>query len=701
MSTLQKPQKHPPCRKACPADVNVQAYVGLIAQGRFEEALKVVRRSIPFPSVCGRVCFSPCEDACRRRDVDGSVGIRILKRLVADKEFEAETKTKTKSIPKSHNEKIAVIGSGPAGLTAAYELAKAGYPVTVFEASKELGGCLRYHIPEYRLPENVLQSEIEHIQKTGVEIKTQTTFGKDISFEEINNHYAAIFIATGAHKCINLNLEGGQLNGVLHAISFLERVRQGKPTDLGKNVVIIGGGNVAIDAARTARRLNSGSKQVMVVYRRSEKEMPAHRKEVEDARYEGVNFQFLAAPTRILGKDGHVTGLECIKTSLGPPDKSGRRRPIPIKNSEYVLPTDSILMAIGEVPETSFLPKEIEVAKGNRVVVDEITLQTNIPNVFAGGDAVTGPASVIEAIAAGKKAAVSVDRYIQGADLKKDRDSAVHETTWFSEDKKISNRPRQTIPCLDKQQRLCGFKEVELGLPTATGLAEARRCLFCGPCTECLEPEEYCEADEPVIDEDRCIACANCQKICEYGAIIIEKSKAKVDSTLCKGCGTCLVECPATAITMKHYSDKKVLDKIRKAATGAEKSDIPQIVAFFCKWSYNQETELQWPKNVQVIQVKCSGRIDPLHVLEALNRGVHGVLIVSCPPEDCHYIFGGNAAHKRLRSLKKLVQVVGINPQRIHFQESSVGGEQHIVYCLNRFTEELKKSPLAPKLVEA
>ncbi len=700
-SVLQEQEKHPPCRRACPAHVNVQAYIGLVAQGRFEEALEVIRRSIPFPSVCGRVCFSPCEDACTRRDIDGSVGIRILKRLVADKEFETETRAKAKPVPKSRNEKIAVIGSGPAGLTAAYELAKTGYPVTVFETAAEPGGCLRYHIPEYRLPENVLRSEIEYIKETGVEIKAQITVGKDISFEDLKASYAAVFLATGAHRCINLNLEGGQLNGVLHAITFLERVRQGEPTDLGENVAIIGGGNVAVDAARTARRLESGSKRVTVVYRRSEKEMPAHRKEIEDARIEGVTFHFLAAPTRILGKKGRVIGLECVKTSLGPTDQSGRRRPVPIEDSEFVLPADSVLTAIGEIPETSFLPKDIEVAKGNRVVVDEVTLQTNIPNVFAGGDAITGPASVIEAIAAGKKAAISIDRFIRGVDLKTDREREVPETTWLSEDTQVDTKPSQIMPCLEREQRISGFQEVELGLPVVAGLIEARRCLFCGPCTECLEPEDYCEADEPIIDEDRCIACANCQKICEYGAIKVEKSRAKVDSTLCKGCGTCLVECPADAISMKRLSDEKILSKIQEAATEAGKSETPQIVAFLCKWSYSPKVELKWPKNVHVVQVKCSGRVDPLHVLEALNCGADGVLVVSCPPKDCHYVSGGDAAHRRLRNLKKLIQVVGIPPQRIQIQESTVGEEQRIIQCMNRFTGDLKQGQFTPTMVKA
>jgi len=603
-------------------------------------------------------------------------------------------KEKPKPVPKTHSEKTAVIGSGPAGLTAAHELAKMGYPVTVFESASKSGGSLRYCIPEYRLPEKVLNAEIEYIRETGVEIRTDTTIGKDTTIDEIKRKgYSAIFIATGAHRCVNLNLEGEELSGVFYALDFLKDIHIGKHAKLGCKVAIIGGGNVAIDAARTARRLVPN--EVTIIYRRSEKEMPAHHKEVEEAKLEGVKFHFLAAPKRVLGKNGKVVGIECIKTALGPPDESGRRRPVPVEGSEFVVPIDSVLLAIGEIPDISFLPKEVELVRRNRVAVDEATLETKLSGVFAGGDVVTGPASVIEAIAAGKKAAVSIDRYINGQDLKAGRAKEVPEITWVSEKNIPEKKPRQTMRYLEPEERVSCFKEVELGLTLDAGLLEARRCLFCGPCSECLEMEELCEADNALVDEDRCIACANCEKVCEYDAIKVEKSVAKVHPVLCKGCGTCAVECPAEAITMQIFSDEKISAQIKDAAALWTAKKQPQILAFVCNWSYNANG-FEWPQNTNVVPVRCSGRVDPLHVLHAYMLGADGVLIVSCDSKDCHYGFGSSTAEKRVKQMKEWLQAVEIEPDRLRMERSSVGNEKYLSEVLKSFTAKLESIGLTP-----
>ncbi|MFX1495289.1 MAG: FAD-dependent oxidoreductase [Promethearchaeota archaeon] len=686
--TLDK--KYPPCRKACPAGINVQAYIALIAQGKFKEALEIIRKSIPFPSVCGRVCFSPCEDACTRNNIDEPLSIRSLKRLVADYEFVSGTIEKPRPVPKTHSEKIAIIGSGPAGLTAAYELVKMGYPVTVLESAPKLGGSLRYCIPEYRLPEKVLDAEIDYIVGTGVKIRTDTTIGKDITIDEIKKQgFQAIFIATGAHHCVSLNIEGEELSNVFHALDFLKEVRVGSPVELGNSVAVIGGGNVAIDAARTARRL--GSNEVTIIYRRSEEEMPAHRKEVEEAKIERVKFHFLASPKRILGKDGKVVRIECIKTELGPPDDSGRRRPVPIEGSEFVIPVDSVLLGIGEMPDVSFLPKEVEVARGNRMVVDEVTFETKLPGIFAGGDAVTGPASVIEAIAAGKRAAVSIDRFVTGLDLKAGRTEAVPETTWVSEKNIFEKKTAQTMHCLEPADRVSCFKEVELGLTPKAGLLEAHRCLFCGPCSECLGTLELCEEDKALVDEDRCIACTNCEKVCEYGAIKVKSSAAKVDPLLCKGCGTCAVECPAEAITMQNFSDKKIEAQIKDAAASWTAKKEPQTLAFVCNWAYNSDTDdFEWSQSTHVIPVKCSGRVDPIHVLRAFMLGADGVLVISCDSKDCHYVLGSSIAEKRVGQMKEWLQAVGINSERLQMERSSVGNEKNLSKALENFSEKLK-----------
>lgn len=396
------------CYKRCPQELKLPEIFlsakSLAAEQGYlqglKKALEIIKREIPLPAVCCWVCFHP-----ERAKVDRRMVVSAL-------EPEEE---ETSPLPKTRGEKIAIIGSGPAGLTAAHELAKKGYPVTIFETMHEPGGMLRKCIPEYRLPKTVLDTEIKRIEKLGVEIRTGTTVGKDLTIDDLlQRGYKAVFIATGAHKSRKLGVEGEGLKGVLHALDFLGDMNLGKRVKLGDRVAVVGGGNVAIDAARTALRL--GSKEVNILYRRSREEMPANPWEAGEAESEGVKTQFLVAPKRILGKDGRVTAVECIRMELGEPDESGRRRPIPIEGSEFTMDLESVILAIGEAPDLLLLPKGIEVAEGNTITVDPFTMETNLTGIFAGGDVVSGPGTVIEAIVAGKRAAVSIDRYIRGGD---------------------------------------------------------------------------------------------------------------------------------------------------------------------------------------------------------------------------------------------------------------------------------------------
>lgn len=397
------------CYKRCPQGLNlpeiflltrnIAAERGYIS--RFNEALETIGREIAFPGVCGLVCFGK---------VDDPTAIKTLERYVADYELK-ERAEKAIPVPKKRREKIAVIGSGPAGLTAAYELAGKGYQVTVFESLPEPGGMLRVGIPEFRLPRKVLDTEIERIKGLGVEIRTNVTVGKDLTIDGLlKDGYKAVFIATGAQKSRKLRIEGEELKGVIPALDLLKEVNMGKKVKLGDRVAVIGGGNVAIDAARAVLRL--GAKEVTILYRRSREEMPANPWEVRHGEKEGVKIQFLVAPKKILGKDGRLFAIECIRMELGEPDESGRRRPIPIEDSEFTIQLDTMILAIGESPDSSLLPKGIEVTRQNTVTVHPITLETSLPGIFAGGDVVSGPATVIEAIVAGRKAASSIDDYL-------------------------------------------------------------------------------------------------------------------------------------------------------------------------------------------------------------------------------------------------------------------------------------------------
>ncbi|MEM3617375.1 MAG: FAD-dependent oxidoreductase [Candidatus Bathyarchaeia archaeon] len=563
----QEVRKLPPCRTACPAHVNVQAYVALIQRGKFKEAVEVIRRDMPFPAICGRVCFSPCEDACARVNLDQAVAIRALKRLVADIERE-QGRVVAEPVPKKYSEKIAIIGAGPAGLTAAYELAKLGYPVTVFERMAEPGGMMRYCIPDFRLEKFVVENEIAYIKDIGVEIRTGVEFGKDVTIESLKKDgYKAIFFAIGTQLGMKLNVPGEDLEGVINAVDFLRAIALGKKITVGERVAVIGGGNTAIDAARMAKKL--GAKEVMILYRRSREEMPALPHEVELAEKDGIKFHFLVAPKQIIGGNGRVKAVECLRMRLGEPDESGRRRPIPIAFSEHQYEVDMVIPALGQIVETSVLPPELvnKEKRGPPLQVDPLTLETNVPGVFAGGDVATGPASIIEAVGAGKRAAVSIHRYLRGEDLRKDREEEkIEETTWVKDWRLLDKKERRYDAPIEKPH--LSFEEAREYLEKLKRQArfEAFRCLGCGPCAECLASMDLCEGDKAVVDEGKCVGCNVCAVVCPVEAVKKnEKGIAQVNEDLCKGCGLCAARCPERAITMKKLSNEQILIMVSTA----------------------------------------------------------------------------------------------------------------------------------------
>jgi len=552
-------RKLPPCRSACPARVNVQGYVSLLQRGKYKDAVELIRKDMPFPAICGRVCFSPCEDACARTNIDQAVAIRSLKRYVADVEREEE-RVKPKAVPKKHREKVAVIGAGPAGLTAAYELAKLGYPVTVFERMAEPGGMMRYCIPEFRLERFVVANETAYIKDLGVDVRTGIEFGKDVTVDSLRKEgYKAIFVAIGTQLGMKLNVPGEDLKGVVNAVAFLKDVALGKPYDVGDKVAVVGGGNSAIDAARTSKRL--GAQEVIVLYRRSREEMPALPSEVTEAEKDGVKFFFLVAPKQIIGENGKVKAIECLRMRLGEPDESGRRRPVPISFSEHQYVVNTVIPALGQVAEASCIPGPLS-NKDSRVplvTVDQQTLETSIPGVFAGGDIVTGPASIIEAVGAGKKAAVSIHLYLTGQDLHRARDEGVEEATWVKNWGHVKKKERRYEAPLEKPR--LGLEEAVDYLEKVEREAkfEAFRCLGCGPCAECLANTDLCEGDKAIVDEALCIGCNICAVVCPFGAAKKDEDNiAQISEELCKGCGICAARCPTRAITMKKLTKERI-----------------------------------------------------------------------------------------------------------------------------------------------
>ncbi|UCE54967.1 MAG: NADH-quinone oxidoreductase subunit NuoF [Desulfobacterales bacterium] len=471
----------PPCQATCPTGQDASTYIALLGHGSFDKAWDIIRRENPLPMTLGRVCPHPCEATCKRGEVDQPISICALKRFAADtmrerlKEFEPAPIY----FP---NDKVAVIGAGPAGLTVGYDLALKGYPVTIFEQLPVAGGMLAVGIPEYRLPRDVLHDEIEAIKRVGVEISVGVKIGRDVSIEQLKEQgYKAYFLGVGAHKGLKLRIPGeGQFEGYQDATTFLRKVNLGNRTPPGQKACIIGGGNSAIDAARTLLRL--GAEEVYIIYRRERDQMPANPLEIEASLEEGVKITFLASPVRILGEGGRISGMECIRNKLGAPDASGRQRPIPIEGSEFVVECDTILPAVGQEPDLSFLngDHQPETNQRNRLVVNEITLATNVPWVFAGGDAVTGPATVVQAIAAGNRAAVSIDCFLRGEDFSGywyPKPHLMVDRLDLTEDDERLIRP--SVGELHVAERIKNFKEVELGLDAITAKLEARRCLRC------------------------------------------------------------------------------------------------------------------------------------------------------------------------------------------------------------------------------
>jgi len=465
-----------PCAHACPAGTSVPKYISLISQRRFSEALRIVRDHNPFPAVCGRVCNAPCEDKCRRAQVDEPLAIRNLKRYAADVELK-EGKTppvKTRGI--KTGKKVAIIGGGPAGLTVAFHLARMGHSPTVFEALPEAGGMLVWGIPEYRLPKNILRKEIKAIEDLGVEIKTNTRVGKDISFADIKKNFEAVFVAPGADKSWTLEIPGEELAGVYDSIKFLRDCQLGECANVGKNVAVVGGGNAAVDAARTAKRL--GAENVTIVYRRLRDDMPADPYEIEEAEKEGVKIKFLAVPSEIIGENGKVKTLHCQLLELGSFDKSGRRTPKPVDSVTIDIPVDSVISAISQEAELAFLDGTNVDVKRGKIEIDRQTAQTTSAGIFAGGDVTTGPATVIEAIGMGVRAAQNIDRYwgYDGVIPSDVEDIVIPPAPEDVDD--VVETPRCEMCSIPIEARTKDA-EVELGFTREDAIAEANRCLRC------------------------------------------------------------------------------------------------------------------------------------------------------------------------------------------------------------------------------
>lgn len=539
-------RKVSPCSEACPAGNDIEGFLVLTDQGRYGEALDRLLGESPLPGVCGRVCFHPCESACNRSAFDEAVSIQALERFVAEGE-----PANCPAAGPSRRENVAIIGSGPAGLTCAYHLRRLGYEVTLFEKQAVLGGMLRLGIPKYRLPRAVLDLEIDRILSLGVKVEANCRAGHDITWQDLLSR-DAVFLAAGAHAAASLGIRGDSANGVISGTSWLEAVNLGRSVSVGSRIGIIGGGNTAVDCARAALRL--GAKPV-IIYRRTQNEMPAIAAEVEEALQEGIEIQWLTSPVAIRSRNGKFVGLECVRNKLSEPEPGGRGRPEPISGSEFVMELDSVIAAVGEMVEEAYLPQGLKEERG-AVWIDSWG-RTSLPRLWAGGDVATDPRMVVHAIAAGKRAALSIHASFTGEDLDRlDQRLRTGTKGSFSMNRYLYGDPlaeafvndvvrpedvnldhfepveRTRLPHLDPEKRVRGFSEVNLGYDEQRARGEAKRCFHCGTCDQC----------------------GVCRLFCPDMSITLGDASTVniLDDFHCKGCGICAQECPRSAIIMER-----------------------------------------------------------------------------------------------------------------------------------------------------
>jgi len=512
--------KLPPCNHSCPANEDIQGYLSLVNQGKLQQAWELIGKSNPFPAVLGRVCDHPCELACNRRRFDEAVAIHNVERFLGDYGLTLRAEEK---ITARREERIAVIGAGPAGLSCAYHLARMGYLVTVFEALSVPGGMMAVGIPEYRLPKEILAAEINAVERLGIDIQTGVAIGDKESLDDLLEYgYKAVFIATGAHKSVKLDLSGKEKDGIVDALSFLREVNLGSQVGVGDKVAVIGEDIVAVNAARVAIRL--GAKYISIVCRQAKMDVPARNEEVRLAEEEGIHIIYSVAPSNILG-EGRVTGLECTK--LG---ETGGSNLAPVKGAEFVIDVDTVINALGRVPDLALVNQGFESSPTGTLVVDADTMATNRPGIFAGGDVTGGRATVARAIGDGMRASISIDRYIRG-----ERVEVFREKTPVAGFKEINlayfqPSPSMQVSRLPVADRIKGFAEVDGDFTEDVIIRESGRCFSCGVCD----------------------GCDNCWLVCPDAAISRQDGEYQVNYDYCKGCGLCAEECPRGAITMEE-----------------------------------------------------------------------------------------------------------------------------------------------------
>lgn len=677
---IKETRPYSPCRAACPAHTDVQAYVGLIAQGRYTEAFEVITSVNPIASVCSMICHHPCEQSCRRCGVDEPLAVRHLKRFAIEKSKDYRRAKRTLA-KKTRGKSIGIIGSGPSGLTAARDLADMGYSVTIYEKHPVLGGMLAAAIPPYRLPREVLKEDIDDVVSKGIEVKTGFEVGKDAKLDDLAKKHDAILIAIGLSLSRSLNIPGVDGPGVLLAIPYLEEVAFGRKPELGNSVLVIGGGNVAMDVARSARRL--GVEKVEMVCLENEQEIPAWKWEVDEAVEEAVRINYRWGPKAVVRENGKVMGLEVTKV-LSVFDANKRFAPTFDTNTTTVLKADTIIITIGQMSKNDlFNDSSVKMDKG-RVTWNQATQMSTGRNIFVAGEVVTGPGSAIAAVANGRRAALAIHLFLQGETIEgrlpvQEKEKIGQMPSEVVE--KIAKVPRMKVRHMAPEVRVKTMEHFEEGFTEAEALEEAGRCRGCG--------------GGAVVDQKKCMACLTCMRVCPYGAPVVT-SVSEIRPEYCQACGLCAPECPAQAISMVSYEVREIRNALHSVIGKINPNrQEPVIVALMCN---HHAKVMGVPNSVKAIPVHCTSRIDVLDILKAFEVGADGVAVVRCGDGNCKYKDIAPRVNARVKRAQDLLGMLKIEPGRVEILAAIAnnGGNPYVAVCAE-FTERIKAMGLRAK----
>ena len=646
----------------------------------------MIRETNPLPSICATICAHPCEDKCRRSEIDKALSIRGLKRFVV--ENAGNSKASSVPVPK-RGQKVAVIGSGPSGLTAAYDLAMMGYQVTVWEREDVVGGAVRIAVPSYRLPASTIQRDIDAIAAVGVEFRTGVELGKNLTLDTLKDDgYRAVLLSMGLPESRSLPIPGIDMEGVLLALPFLKAARNGRSMiEPGGDIIVVGGGNVAMDVARTARRLGAGA--VRVVCLESREEMPASPWEIEEAIEEGIEIDYWSkGPKRILGSDGKITGLEC-RACLSVFDGQGRFNPTYCEEDLSIVKGTVIILSIGQGANISYL-NDMGVALNQRgqIIYDPRTLATSREGVFACGEVVTGPGLAVEAMASGRKAALAIARYLEGSESAAPEPEPFVIGSLLDETKeKIKRQDRQEVPLLNVEERRDNFIPIELGYTPEMAAREARRCMSCGA--------------GAVWINGKCSFCLNCVRVCPYHVpVITDYGRIDIRGDQCQACGICYGACPANAIAFEMPGVEDIQSRIETALRNAVSAKNPcTVLALYCAFDIYDYTDLgnlrEKHAGTAFASIPCLAKIKVADLLKAFEFGADGVLLIGCPSEGCAYEQGNVWAEHRVAEAKRLLAEIGFDPETLELQCVSGIRSEVVDGMIREFTDKIKRLPAA------